>query len=152
MHKKPIWPWLIGLAVLLAVIMYVTRTNTPAFTPPHDDIPCIAEGVPLTQHLHPVLDIYVNNVPEAIPSTLGHFTGCEKVIHMHDENPDWIHVESQDNTTYTLGDFFRVWGEPIQRAGYSLTVTVDGTVQNDAAGIFLRDPQHIEMRYVSLPK
>lgn len=147
MNKKPLWPWFIGLVVLLFAALYTFKTNNPAPKPPHDDIPCIEEGVPLTQHLHPEISITVDGEPETIPATVGYFDGCEKDLHMHDDNLNVIHVETQTNTTYTLGDFFRVWGAPIDRAGYVLKTTVNGATVENAAAIRLTDPQRIEMQY-----
>ena len=120
MNKRPVWPWLIGVGVLFAAGSYALRVYRPILTPIHDDIPCITEGLPLLQHLHPELYIYVNGTQEMMPGTIGHFAECEKVLHTHDDNLNLIHVEAQNNAIYTLEDFFRVWGQPIERSGYVL--------------------------------
>jgi hypothetical protein len=79
-------------------------------------------------HIHAHLTIYVNGVQKAIPYGIGivppwqtngsgtstFVTGGSKFyyLHTHDET-GVIHIESPNQVTYSLGDFFAVWGQPL---------------------------------------
>lgn len=96
-------------------------------------------------HIHAHLAIYVNGVQKTIPyaigivaplnvqqTTSGAFAGGSGYyfIHTHDES-GVIHIESPTTTTYTLGQFFAVWGQKLSdtqvgTATGKLTVYVDG--------------------------
>lgn len=109
------------------------------------NVPCLVPNLPLTQHIHPHLQILVDDVQEFIPINAG-LTGCERALHTHDDTGE-IHVESQDTRQYTLGDFMGVWNKPFNRDGYNLETTVDGQLVQDPAGILFKDGQHIVMNY-----
>jgi hypothetical protein len=94
-----------------------------------------AEGTEL--HIHQHLDLYVNGTKEAVPAQIGIITSPQVVfspLHTHDTN-GIIHVESPTVRSFTLGEFFDVWGvrfTPTCIGGYcaqgdrSLRVYVDG--------------------------
>lgn len=87
----------------------------------------------LLYHVHAHLTIVVNGKPRQVPAGIGipggvaertpggPFTGggtCFYWLHTH--APDGvIHIESPTRRTYTLGDFFDEWGQPLgpDRAG-----------------------------------
>jgi len=92
-------------------------------------LPCLPNES-LFVHIHPWVRILVNEENVSIPAGVGIsnpiFQGtlavsgtCFEPIHTHDAS-GIIHIEAPANTTYTLGDFFKVW-----KASFS-TVTVDG--------------------------
>lgn len=76
----------------------------------------------LTLHIHQHLDVFVNGKPTPVPVGIGIYDGqFITEIHTHSKgaegiagNPNQpsgvIHVESPTKTTYTLGQFFGVWG------------------------------------------
>jgi hypothetical protein len=76
----------------------------------------------LTLHIHQHLDVFVNGKPTTVPVGIGIYDGqFITEIHTHSKgaegiagNPNQpsgvIHVESPTKTTYTLGQFFGVWG------------------------------------------
>ena len=77
-----------------------------------------SEGVALHVHQHLALfdggkqiqiPQYIGFVPNPNPSL-----SCLYWIHTHD-GEGIIHVESPELRTFTLGDFFAVWGEPLSR-------------------------------------
>ena len=64
-------------------------------------------------HIHQHLAIFDHGKPVGIPEDVGRplFGNCFYWLHTH--TPDGIiHVESPTLRTYTLGEFFAVWGEP----------------------------------------
>ena len=111
---------------------------------------------PLSFHAH--LTILVNNEPLTIPRYLGASrqppTHCFYAIHTHDESGK-IHVTPAAPATYTLGELFQIWGQPLSNtnvAGFSglpveIFVTDNGVVtrveEADWSRIELRDHREI---------
>ena len=54
----------------------------------------------------------------------------------------------QDKREYTLHDFFSVWGEPLEKPGLTLTMTVDGKPNTELGKLLLKDKQEISLSYV----
>jgi hypothetical protein len=98
-------------------------------------LPALAqEGTAL--HIHQHLDVSVDGRRVTVPAGIGidELEGFISPLHTHDES-GVIHVESPDVRTFTLGQFFAVWGvrlTPRCLGGYcttgsrSLSVFVDG--------------------------
>jgi hypothetical protein len=73
-------------------------------------LPALAEeGAAL--HIHQHLDIYINGKPTPIPAGIGinEEAGFISPIHVHDDT-GIVHVESPTVQTFTLGQFFDIWG------------------------------------------
>ncbi len=99
-------------------------------------------------HIHQHLAIFDHGKPIRVPEDVGRplMGGCLYWLHTH--TPDGIiHVESPAMRTYTLGEFFSVWGQPLSRTnvagakprrGEHTTVWVDGNV-------YAGDPRRIEL-------
>jgi hypothetical protein len=80
-----------------------------------------AIGVPfgpqetLVSHQHSLIQVYVEGKPVVIPAGIGVNTvGTQadqfiSAIHTHDAS-GIVHIESPDTRTYTVGQFFDVWG------------------------------------------
>jgi hypothetical protein len=67
-----------------------------------------SEGVKI--HIHQHLDIFVNGKKEAVPAQLGIYDGQFLTeLHTHDTT-GVMHVESDKNRKFSLGEFFGVWG------------------------------------------
>jgi hypothetical protein len=68
-----------------------------------------AEGV--TLHIHAHLDLAVNGRLYPVPALIGINVGQQFIteLHTHDQS-GIIHVESPTVRTFTLGEFFDVWG------------------------------------------
>lgn len=87
-------------------------------------------------HIHQHLAIFNHGKPVGIPEDVGRplMGNCFYWLHTH--TPDGIiHVESPTMRSYTLGQFFAVWGQPLSRTnvagakprpGEHTTVWVDG--------------------------
>ncbi|MEK7465274.1 MAG: hypothetical protein AAB631_00690 [Patescibacteria group bacterium] len=143
--------WGIGIVVVLIAGFSLPRIfGGSVGTGLEDSVPCLREGLPLVQHIHPTLPILVDGVAETIPAGIGLSPSCERAVHTHadDVARGVIHVESQDSRTYTLGDFFSVWDRPIIRDEYTLVVTVDGKLYSGPADqIPLKDLEEIRLAY-----
>jgi len=62
-------------------------------------------------HIHSHLDIFINDEKSTIPSDIGIIPNtCLYWLHTH-EDSGVIHIESPENRTFTLGQFFYIWGE-----------------------------------------
>ena len=125
-------------ATALALVVLAAPLAAPAAPPDGqtvDGIPCQSmEGSAL--HIHQHLAIFDHGHPVAIPPDVGRpLAGCYYWLHTH--TPDGIiHVESPQMRSFTLGQFFAVWGEPLTptdvagarpRPGEHVVVWVDGS-------------------------
>ena len=77
-------------------------------------------------HIHAHLTVLIKGRPLPIPSDVGRpaAAGCIYWIHTHADD-GIIHVESPARRTFTLGEFFALWGQPLtadNMAGVPLTV------------------------------
>lgn len=115
-----------------------------------------AEGSAM--HIHQHLDIFVDGKPAAIPAGVGinQAAGFISPIHVHDTS-GIIHVESPTVQTFTLGQFFDIWGVKLTAqciGGYcadsakSLKVYSNGTLyQGDSRQLPLQSHQEIVIVY-----
>ena len=117
-------------------------------------------------HTHEHLDLYLNGRHVAVPANVGIGSNPRfySPLHTHDRT-GILHVESPTNTTYTLGQFFGVWGVRLSStcigaycAGGDRTLYafVDGKrVTGDPAQIPLRRHEEIVIAFgtrAQLPK
>ncbi len=118
------------------------------------DIPLLgAEGS--AQHIHAHLDIVINGQPVQVPADIGIYNGITPV-HTHDAS-GIIHIESPDaNATYTLGQFFDIWGVKLtdnsigsyaDNSSDTLVVYDNGKKVNDPVNLALRKHHEIVVTY-----
>jgi hypothetical protein len=115
-----------------------------------------AEGT--TMHEHANVQIFVNGRQEPVPTDIGINVdaGTIQSIHTHDDTGA-VHLESSQARTFTLGEFFGVWGVRLTSScvgGYcndgqnQLRVYVDGEQQTgDPRDITLDDQRVIVVTY-----
>jgi len=63
-------------------------------------------------HIHAHLAIFINGAPRQIPQGVGIPGSCLYWLHTHAAD-GIIHIESPVQQTFTLGDFFDLWGQPL---------------------------------------
>jgi hypothetical protein len=108
-------------------------------------------------HIHQHLDIYVDGRPVPVPALVGIDPAVGFApLHVHDTS-GVIHVESPTVRSYTLGQFFAVWGvrfTPSCLGGYCasgdrrLRVYVNGTAfQGDPRTLMLAPHQEIVVAF-----
>ena len=93
------------VTVIVVAIVFIPR-------PPPNVVPlpayldhCVTGS--LVYHSHPNLAISINGQAVVIPVT---FDGsCAQPIHTHDSS-GVLHVETDQNQNYTIGDWFLLWG------------------------------------------
>jgi hypothetical protein len=67
----------------------------------------------LAYHIHAHLSVYVNGVARTIPAGIGiNDNTCLYWLHTHD-GTGILHIESPAQRTYTLGQFFNIWNQPL---------------------------------------
>ncbi len=135
-----------GVAVVLLALFIIPRLTKPNLTGDGSGVPCLVPNADLVIHVHPVLTIIVDGREEEVPANIGLGGSCDHALHTHDISGT-LHVESQVQRDYTLQDFFKVWGQPIQRPGYTLTMTVDGKPSAEFGNLILKDKQQIVLEY-----
>jgi hypothetical protein len=69
--------------------------------------------------VHTHLSIFLNGEALAVPAMIGFValsptTECHYPLHTHDAT-GLLHVHATTQTFFTLGQFFSVWGQPLQR-------------------------------------
>lgn len=138
--------WQIAVVVVLvfvglgAVYLPPLLAGSPAF-------PCIqGEGVGLVYHWHASLSITSNAGEVPIPAGIGISTFCLEPLHTHDATGQ-IHIETDANQLYTIGDFFRVWGKPF---GSPTAMHLNGTEAiTPSPTVTLYDQESIHLQYTS---
>ena len=101
-----------------------------------DCLPTMAE----TYHVHTHVSIFLNGEALSVPSDVGIVPAapqgrCFYSIHTHDKSGK-IHIEAAAPGTFTLGQLFAIWGQPLTNTNIagltglpvSVYVTDNGTV------------------------
>lgn len=125
-----------------------------------------AAGLPLLSmeatdvHFHAHLDILDNGEPVTVPASIGLTAGSVSSMHTHDTR-GVIHIESPTADTFTLGQFFTEWQQPLSAtcvatlctdSGHSLRFYVDGQLYTgDPTKLELKAHQEIAIVYGTMP-
>lgn len=104
----------LGFSVLSA--SRLTAQLASAMGAPVNGISCDAqEGQRI--HIHQHIVIFDHGKPVPIPENVGQPSGRRCIYWLHTHTPDGIiHIEAPKDRSFTLGDFFAVWGQPISKA------------------------------------
>jgi hypothetical protein len=144
----------VGVIVVLALFI-AQRLITPGAGAYWEgtDIACLTRGHQnLAQHFHPTLTIIVDDEAEVVPGNVGIRGNCMAEAHTHDTSGT-IHFESvAAGKTFTVADFFAVWGRSIERDGYTVLPTLNGeslTIE-ELQERPLRDHDAIVLTYTSI--
>jgi hypothetical protein len=132
--------------------------------PPVDGIEC-SPSEQVAYHVHTHLTVYANGALRPIPPGIGIVspvaeqtaagpfygaTRCYYWLHVHAQD-GVIHIESPTTRTYTLGQFFDLWGQPLSSTQVGplsgpLTVFVDGRpYAGDPAAIPLGSHEDVQI-------
>ncbi len=131
---------IIGVPVLLVALITVLLVSThqgptpstsgglsPASGQVVDGMQCTTSEQ-LVFHIHSYLEIYVDGKPVTVPPGVGivapegsgeaalasnGLKTCLYPLHVHEGEPNIVHIESPIQKTYTLGNFFDIWGQPL---------------------------------------
>ncbi len=152
MSKKLIW-FIIFIAVVVGLF-----SLSKNLSPSRGDIKrwneagigCLSNGhANLGQHMHQSIAVTIDGSEKEVSGDIGVVPDCLAEIHSHTAEPGVIHLETATlGKTFTLGDFFTMWGEPFERAGYAVTLLVDKATSTEGEKLILQDTQSIEVIYV----
>jgi hypothetical protein len=111
------------IAIIVGAILFLPKpAPDPIQLPPYLDH-CVTAN--LVYHSHPNLAITVGGIAQTLPDTFEtqYDAGCSRVMHTHDST-GVIHVETDQDVNYTLGDWFLIWGH---WAGSTTTAAFNST-------------------------
>jgi len=108
-------------------------------------LPCIGGEGGQVYHWHTQLNIFSGPTKIVIPADVGISALCLEPVHTHLED-GVIHVESDSNRLYSIGDFFAVWGKPL---GSPNPMLVNGTAVTASPTVLLYNQESIELHYAS---
>lgn len=108
-------------------------------------LPCIGGEGGQLYHWHTQLTIFSGSTKIVIPASIGLSAFCIEPTHTHTTD-GVIHIESDVNRLYSIGDFFGVWGKPF---GSPNPMLVNGTAVTPSSTVFLYDSESIELHYAS---
>jgi hypothetical protein len=81
-------------------------------------------------HIHQRLVILDHGKPVDIPPNVGQPSAKRCIYWLHTHTPDgFIHVEAPLDRSFTLGDFFTVWGQPLSKTVAATAHTAKGESQ-----------------------
>jgi hypothetical protein len=98
-------------------------------------------------HIHQHLAIFDRGRPVEIPDDVGRPIAAQCFYWLHTHTPDGIiHVESPVYRTFTLGQFFDVWGQPLSATQAASARTKPGGMRIFVDGLPYRgNPRKIEL-------
>ena len=99
----------------IATAAFASRATAQAMGQTVNGISCDAqEGQRI--HIHQHLAVFDHGKPVTIPQFIGIPQTARCIYWLHTHTPDGIiHVEAPMDRSFTLGDFFSVWGQPLDR-------------------------------------
>jgi len=103
------------LASTFVLAATASRASAQAIGQPVNGISCDAqEGQRI--HIHQHLAIFDHGKAVTVPQYIGIPQAARCIYWLHTHTPDGIiHVEAPRDRSFTLGDFFAVWGQPLDR-------------------------------------
>lgn len=123
-----------------------TKSTTDTRTTAEVALSCTTD-MATQYHVHSELSMVIDGVAQTVPAEIGVTRGCMRPLHTHDAD-GVIHIESPVKRDFTLGDFFLVWGQSMDKEGYRLIVTAYGATVADPSAMVLEDDLKIIMTYV----
>ena len=98
-----------------------SQYTSPATGEAREGLSCLgSEG--LAEHFHVYLAIYANGQQVQVPGNTGIIpqgsnSACFYQLHVHSDPGDEniIHIESPTQDTFTLGQFYSIWGQPLTK-------------------------------------
>lgn len=112
-------------------------------TPPV--FPCIGGEGGQLYHWHTDLEIFSGPALVTIPANIGLNIGCIQPLHTHDSSGR-IHVESDVDRLYSLGDFYAVWRKPF---GSPFLMHYNETEVTPSSDVILYNDATIQVHYTS---
>lgn len=139
----------------MVLFVFISALIAQSFgTLPIDGIQCQSmEGA--VEHIHARVELYQRGKAVQVPEQIGMSStaGCLYWVHTHTSD-GYIHIESPVKRTFTLGNFFDIWGQPLSWTqassvtagkGQKLSIWIDGKAWHgkDPNAIVLNDHELI---------
>jgi hypothetical protein len=144
-------PVLVGAALVLVAFAFVIYyfVNQGSATKKVGAVQCNA-GEQLQTHYHAHLTIIQDGQERPLPPNIGITGSCLYWLHTHDSS-GIVHIEApadQANHTFTLGDFFDVWSQPLDSTHVAtFTLTSDQKLVAYVDGkVYTGDPRAIPLK------
>ena len=120
-------------------VYYLTTISSQPF-------PCVTVAPDqLAYHWHTTLKVYSGSTQIMIPANVGLSAVCVEPLHTHDTSGT-IHIETDVNRVYSIGDFYRVWGKSFDSP---TQMNVNGTAVSPSPSVVLYDLETIDIHYTS---
>lgn len=124
-----------------------SRPAWPAWVAPANRAPVAGVGCLINEnyHIHTLVSIYKDGVRQGLPDNVGR-SGCAYELHTHDVT-GLVHIETDVRKTFTLGQFFALWNQPLGAGG---TAGLAGPVRfyvidNETLTPFTGNPGQLEL-------
>jgi hypothetical protein len=123
---KILTPLVVGASAALGLTQFANAQSAVPRGEPVAGMSCDAmEGSRI--HIHQHLVIFDHGKQVAIPPNIGQPAEKRCIYWVHTHTPDGIiHIEAPQFRSFTLGDFFAVWGEPLSRTQASSAQAAKG--------------------------
>ena len=146
----PVLPIAVGAVLVVVAIGLIVYSALNPTAPVKGDVRCDVNEQ-TAYHIHAHLAILNGDQGDvSVPANIGIRSSCLYWLHTHDDT-GVIHIEApkdQASRVFTLGDFFSVWGQPLDsthvatltlKADQKLVVYVDGKRYD-------KDPKTIQLQ------
>jgi hypothetical protein len=130
---------------LAATINSPPGWNAWVAPPNREPVSGVACAVNVAYHRHALVSIYKEGLRQGLPENVGR-SGCAYELHTHDVM-GVVHIETDVAKTFTLGQFFALWNQPL---GVSGTAGLAGPVrfyliENEKLTRYTGDPAALEL-------
>lgn len=147
------------VVIIVVAVIFLPRSTNPVSLPDYLSH-CVTGS--LVYHSHPNLVVTINGVGQTLPISFN--PGCPQPIHTHTQD-GVLHVETDQNMNYTIGDWFSLWGyyasspsiatfNSTQVFGYktgpghTLTMTLNGNPDQNPGDFRDRNPANFQNLYL----
>jgi branched-subunit amino acid transport protein len=144
------------IAVIVLTIIFLPRPSPNAVNLPDYLSHCVTGN--LVYHSHPNLVVTISGIGQTLPVTFD--AGCPQPIHTHTSD-GVLHVETDQNMNYTVGDWFTLWGHAVNNVaianlnstlifghktgpGHTLNMTVNGSPDMNPGDFKDHNPANIQ--------
>jgi hypothetical protein len=149
---------IVAVLIVIIVVAVVFFPRPPPSAVPLPDYLSHCVTGSLVYHSHPNLVVTISGSGQTIPVTFD--ASCAQPIHTHTSD-GVLHVETDQNMNYTLGDWFLLWGHAVNNAniailnstqiftnkvgsGHTLTMTVNGSPDLNPGDFKDHNPANIQ--------
>ena len=101
---------------------------------------CVEHGGGLAIHIHAEIIPILEHQPQLLPADIGVTPDCMRPLHTHAADFR-VHIESPEPVSWTVRDFFRVWGDdnPYRELGIHNVSLNNERYEGDYNDIVLED-------------